>query len=328
MFDSGERPFVSYVLATYNRVDDLEKAIDSILEQNYQAFEVVVISNSTDETDELFADGGRFDDERIHYHHFEGRMGVPRARNIGFEHASGDIIVTIDDDAVLASAGATEEIVSLFRKHQDIGALAFRHENYYTGEAELNGTPDPPEFHLSPSQQYRAPNFVGVGNAIRRSTLEAAGPYPDDFVYGFEEMDLSLRIHDTGYDILYVPSVTIRHKESPKARRPDVEIQERLVENRIRIAVRNLPWRYVAFTTLIWSAYITLLTRDLSSASRVSRRLYEDRQVLLNERTVVHRRTIARVKSRRAMLYLWWYGPHPRRILGSSGDLRRLLWEA
>jgi GT2 family glycosyltransferase len=326
VYNSDDGPLVSYVLATYNRVNDLEEAIESVLDQDYQPVEIVVISNSTDETGGLFEEGGPFDIDRVHYHHFPERMGVPRARNIGFEHAAGDILVTMDDDAVLASTDAIDEIVSLFAEHEDVGALAFQHRNYYTGEIELNGTPDPPP-GMSPDQSYRATNFVGVGNAIRRSTLEVAGTYPDRFVYGFEEMDLSLRIHDTGYDILYTPTVVVRHKESPKARRPGIEVQERLVENRIRIAIRNLPWRYVLFTTLIWSVYALLLTKDPSSLSRISRRLYGNRRDLLGERNVVDARTITRIKSRETMLYLWWYGPHPRRILGSDGDLHRLLWE-
>lgn len=327
MYSPNKDSLVSYVFATYNRPSDLEEAINSVLNQDYQPIEIIIISNSTDKTSELFEDGGPFDQDRIHYYQFPGRMGVPRARNIGYEYASGEIIVTVDDDAVIANADATDEIVSLFREHEDVGAIAFQHRNYYTNEIELDGTPDPPDFHTPPSQQYRTTNFIGVGNAIRRSILEATGAYPDDFIYGFEEMDLSIRIHDTGYDILYAPSILVHHKKSPEARRPSTDVQERFVENRIKIAIRNLPWRYALFTALIWSIYGLLLTRSVSSLSRVFRRLYESKYDLLSQRSVIDRRTISRIKSRKSILYLWWYGPHPRRIFGPNGNPRRLLWE-
>lgn len=327
MPDIGENPLVSYIIATYNRREDLSDAITSILEQDYDNVEIIVVSSSTDDTPEMFEEGGRFDDARITHLHFSERMGVPRARNIGFEHASGEIIATIDDDAVLKNPEATETMISLFREHEDVGVLAFQCRNYYTDEVNPHETPDPPDFDMTMFQEYRATNFVGVGNAIRKSALEAAGTYPSSFRYGFEEMDLSFRIHDSGYDILYTPDIVVHHKKSPEGRIPDTETKERLAGNRIKLAIRNLPWRYVAVTTLLWSVYVVLLTRKLSSLLNVFRRMYEEREELLAARNVVSSRTIARIKSRKTMLYFWWYGPHPRRIFGSKGNLARLFWE-
>jgi GT2 family glycosyltransferase len=327
MSESRERLLVSYVIATYNRRDDLSEAITSILDQEYDDIQIIVVSSSTDDTPELFEDGGPFDRERIEHHHFSERMGVPRARNIGFEHASGEIIATIDDDAVLANADATETMVSLFREHDDVGALAFQCRNYYIGKVNPHETPDPPGFEMTMSEEYRATNFVGVGNAIRASVLEAVGAYPSSFRYGFEEMDLSFRIHDGGYDILYTPDIVVRHKKSPEGRITDTETKERLAGNRIKLAIRNLPWRYVVVTTLLWSAYAIALTRSVSSLFNVLARIYDEREELLNDRNVVAGRTIRRIKSRKTMLFFWWYGPHPLRLFGPYGDFRRLFWE-
>lgn len=327
MSDLDENPLVSFVIATYNRPDDLSETIESVLAQAYSPLEIVVICNSTDETPSMFEEGGQFDQDGIRYYHFPERMGVPKARNVGYESANGDILVGLDDDAVLKDPNATDRIVSLFRTHDDVGVLAFQCRDYYTEEINLHETPDPPALDMTPAQQYRSANFVGVGNAIRRSTLEEAGLYPEDFVYGFEEMDLSFRAHDTGYDILYVPSVTVYHKKSPSARRTDAETQEKLVENRIKLAIRNLPARYVLCTALIWSAYAVVLTRRPSSLARIYRGIYESRKDLLAGRSVIDSRTITRIKSRRAMLFFWWYGPHPGRIFGPSGNLDRLKWE-
>lgn len=327
MFNAADDPLVSYVLATYNRPDDLADALDSILGQSYRPIEIVVISNSTDETSEMFENGGQFDREEIDYYHFQGRTGPSVARNAGYERATGDIIATIDDDAVLANADATDEIVSLFRNHEDVGVLAFQSRDYWTGELIRMEIPDPPDFETPPSERYRATSFIGVGTAIRRSALDAAGLYPETFVYGFEEMDLSIRVLDAGYDILYTPSIVVYHKKSPAGRRPDIEEQERQIENRIRLAVRNLPWRYAVGTTLVWLSYWTLRSGfRLSSLRRILQRLYDDRRALLSERNVVDDETIALLKARSSMLFGWWFGPHPRRILGAKGSLRRLFW--
>lgn len=322
-----DNPLVSFVIATYNRPDDLSDAIDSILEQSYRPIEVVVISNSTDRTAELFENGGLYDDERIKYYEFSGRMGVPEARNAGYQRASGEILVTIDDDAVLANPDATDELVKSFCDQPDVGAIAFQSRNHRTKELIRMEIPDPPAFGRPPTERYRTTSFIGVGNAIRRSVLEAAGTYPKNFVYGFEEMDLSIRILDAGYDILYLPSVVVYHKESPEARRPAIEEQERQIENRIRLAVRNLPWRYVVGTALVWLSYWVLRSGfDVASFRRILRRLYDDRRALFDARDVVDDETIGLLKERSSMLYGWWYGPHPRRVFGDTGDLSRLSW--
>lgn len=320
-------PLVSYVLATYNRPNDLSEAIDSILNQSYEPLEVIVVSSSTDDTADMFEPGGRFDDDRVHYHGYLERMGVPKARNIGYELASGEIFVLIDDDAVIANPDATETIVSRFETHGDVGVLAFQSRNYHTDELIPKEIPEPPDFNTPPTEEYRTTGFIGVGNAIRRSVFEDVGGFPPKFIYGFEEMDLSMRALDSGYDILYVPSVVVRHKKSPKARRPDLEVIERQVENRIRLTIRNLPWRYVIFSTIVWAVYGFVRSKfRVRSLGRIFWNVWTGRNELLSERTVVDGHTIKLLKSRSSTLFCWWYGPDPRRIIGPHGRLRRLFW--
>lgn len=320
-------PLVSFVIVTYNRPTDLVDAVDSVLDQAYDPIEVIVVSNSTDRTSSLFAEGGRYADEAVQYHEFPGRMGVPKARNVGFDLAEGEIVVTLDDDAVIESPEATSTIVSAFLEHDDVGAVAFQSRDYATHRLRRDEVPDPPAFHMTPAEAYRTTNFIGVGNAIRRGALDVVGDYPTDFVYGFEEMDLSLRLLDAGYDVLYLPSVVVLHKKAPAGRLPDLQTQERLVENRLKLAVRNLPWRYVFFTAVVWTVYAAVVTRRLGSVARIYRRLFAERDRLLADRSVIDGATIARIKSRHTMLFLWWYGPHPLRIVGPHGDLERLRWE-
>lgn len=319
-----EEPLVSYVIPTYNRPDDLAEAVESVLEQTYRPIEVVVVSGSTDETASMFREGGRFDRDEVRFYDFPTRMSPPEARNIGYDRASGEILATIDDDAVIANADATDIIVDRFREHGDVGILAFQSRDYYDGELLRKEIPDPPGFKTPPTEEYRTTSFIGVGTAIRKSALERAGDFPDDFEYGFEEMDLSIRVLDSGYDILYVPSLVVRHKKSPTARRPDHVVLELLVGNRIRLAVRNLPWRYVAFSALVWSLYGFARTGfRIEPMRRVLGTLWGQRHDLLEERNVIDGRTISLVKSRDTMLFLWVYGPHPRRLLG---NLKRITW--
>ena len=325
--EHGERPLVSFVVATYNRKAEVQEAIDSLLDQQYPHTEIIVVSNATDGTSELFNEGARFDHESIAYHHFDGRMGVPGARNIGYQRASGDVVVTIDDDAVLPDPDATTRIVELFEKYPDTGILAFQSRNYYTDKLVRKEIPDPPiSQRTTPRESYESTFFVGVGNAIRAEVFEEAGYYPEAFVYGFEEMDLSLRVLNAGYEIRYTPSVVVQHKKSPAGRTPSDESIQNDLENRLRILVRNLPWHYVLLSAIIWSFYALVRARlRPGPVVNAFQQVIASRKELIANRNVVTVDTIDLLK-RRGGVFLWWYGPNPRRFLEEDVGLDRLTW--
>jgi glycosyltransferase involved in cell wall biosynthesis len=88
---------VSVIMPTHNRADSIGKAIDSILAQSHQNYEVIVCDDgSTDDTLKLLQE--RFGSvERIRVLPLE-RGGVSRARNSGLDVAGGDFIAFLDSD--------------------------------------------------------------------------------------------------------------------------------------------------------------------------------------------------------------------------------------
>ena len=299
---STDQPLVSFVIATYNRKADIEEAIDSILEQEYRPIEVLVVSSSTDGTGTLFEDGGPFDHDCVRYYHFEKRMGCPEARNIGYEQANGDIVITIDDDAVIRDVDATSRVVELFEQNPKLGIIGFKGVNP-DGETPYQWVPTRRE--RMADTPFEATHFVGFGNAIRAEVFDEAGMYPGEFVYSFEEKDLSLQTLDSGYRIRYEPSIVVLHKVSSGGRLADREVTRRGLENRIRVAVRNLPWRYVAATTLFW--VLDYVRRSSGNADPLTalQNVFRSGNQLLESRDVVDRTTLDYVRSNDGPLYFW-----------------------
>lgn len=253
-------PLVSYVVATYNRKEELEETLDSVLAQTYEPMEIVIVCNSDDGTSDLFNDGAKFDREEVRYYHSEERMGVPKARNYGYKLAQGKILVSIDDDAVITEANATEQIVTLFEENPNVGAVAFRSVDAQTGDVPTVEFPH--RDNAKPfDESFETTYFLGVGHALQAEALEAAGPYPEDFGYSGEELDLSFRIVDAGYRIRYFPEATVEHKHAQSGRLTGREVIRLTLENRIRLSVRNLPWRYVVVSTVLWTGYVLYLAR-------------------------------------------------------------------
>ncbi len=86
---------VSVVIPTYNRAHLLSLAIDSVFEQTFSDFEIIVIDDgSTDNTAELLH--SRYAD-KIRYFHQENQ-GTAVARNSGVDKATGKYIAFLDND--------------------------------------------------------------------------------------------------------------------------------------------------------------------------------------------------------------------------------------
>ncbi len=84
---------VSVIIPTYNRFEKLKRAVDSVLNQKFKDFELIVIDDgSTDETRDYFE---KFDGIKYIY---QENKGVSAARNTGIKVAKGEWITFLDSD--------------------------------------------------------------------------------------------------------------------------------------------------------------------------------------------------------------------------------------
>jgi len=87
---------VSVIIPTFNRKDTIIRAVSSVLSQNYDELECIVVDDaSTDETLEVLS---RIQDSRLSIVSLKENKGVSAARNIGFDNSSGDFIALLDSD--------------------------------------------------------------------------------------------------------------------------------------------------------------------------------------------------------------------------------------
>ena len=87
------KPLISVVIPTYNREKFIKNTIESVLNQTYQDFEIVVVDDgSTDNTKDVVAS---IKDKRIRYIYQENK-GAQAARNKGLNNAKGNFISFLD----------------------------------------------------------------------------------------------------------------------------------------------------------------------------------------------------------------------------------------
>jgi len=108
--------FISIVVPVYNVADYLHFAIESLIKQTYQNFEVILVNDgSTDDSPILCEDYAK-QYENIHVFHKENG-GLSDARNFGVAKANSDWIFFLDPDDYLEEY-TLELIVKIQETHQ------------------------------------------------------------------------------------------------------------------------------------------------------------------------------------------------------------------
>jgi GT2 family glycosyltransferase len=223
------------------------------------------MDDASDEQDTAALAARTFGDARIRSFHSETPRGVAGGRNVLMQHARGELLVSIDDDAVFIGEDALAEIEQSFSGDPGLGALAFRIINIVGNER----SPLVPFPHVVVSRdpevvQRRAlvSSFRGGGHAIRKCVVESVGNYREDMMFGEEEMDLAYRIIQGGHRIVYEPSVIVEHYPMPSVvgKRGNSSQRELYyhVRNRIYLAYRYLPLKFAIPYVVIWMARYAL----------------------------------------------------------------------
>lgn len=88
-------PIVSIIIPTYNRTDYLKLTLESVLNQTFQDFEIIVVDDGTPNTNnEVLCE--KFD--RVKYIKIENSGGPAKPRNKGILEAKGEYVAFVDDD--------------------------------------------------------------------------------------------------------------------------------------------------------------------------------------------------------------------------------------
>ncbi|MGD8520270.1 MAG: glycosyltransferase [Desulfobacterales bacterium] len=114
MQSRAKTPLVSVIIPTHNRGWAIAEAIDSVLEQDFRDYELIVVDDgSTDNTSDILQSYGNT--VTVIY---QSNKGVSAARNRGIEASTGELIAFLDSDDLWLPRKLSRQ-VAFFKVHPD-----------------------------------------------------------------------------------------------------------------------------------------------------------------------------------------------------------------
>lgn len=191
-------PLVSVLMPVYNAERYVAQAVESILNQTFQDFELIIIDDgSTDRSLEVLQRYAA-QDQRIHLTHSEN-CGIAKTTNKMLSQAAGEFVALMDNDDI-AFPDRLAQQVDLLKSQPNVvgvsGAVQFIDEQ---GRLLLTESPVPQDDQEIQSLLLSgyANNFPHPCAMLRRAALVEIGGYNEALVVA-ADLDMMLRIGEVG----------------------------------------------------------------------------------------------------------------------------------
>jgi glycosyltransferase involved in cell wall biosynthesis len=195
-------PRVSVIVTCYNLGQYLDEAVDSVLAQTFQDFEILVVDDgSTDPETVRLLDDYRRPKTRVVR---SPNGGLPAAKNLGVARTTGAYVCTLDADDRLAPEMLRKSVAAL----DDDPSIAFvSHWLRYFGDESGEWTPASCGFPALLDM-----NTVNGAALVRRAAYEAVGGNDDNFRDGYEDWDFWISLVERGFPGRILPEVLYEYR--------------------------------------------------------------------------------------------------------------------
>lgn len=218
-------PHVSVVMPTINRPQDVERALSSIVHVDYPSWDMLVVDQSDDGQTRQIVQRYAHTLPQLNYRHLHLK-NCSRARNVGIEETSGEILVFLDDDCTVRPDWLTQ-IVEVLDRHPHAmhgyaavlppaglpeTSVAAYWPSYPTmGEIEIQAKGDL-------RTNIRLPHLLGMGACmfVRREVTRQVNRFDVHFGGGgrfpsHEDGDYTYRAFRAGFSFVHAPTVVVDH---------------------------------------------------------------------------------------------------------------------
>lgn len=193
----SKNPLISIVIPAYNQSIYLRDCVDSIINQTFADWEVVIVDDGSPDNVREFAEYYQNIDSRIRFYHTENK-GVGAARNFAVSKCSGKYVMNIDGDDLL-SPYALEFYVKAYEKYPDAAIVKSGYVDFK--DWRRNITEDfKSEYEIKELVNFEYKNMIFKNAYIlhsaclcKREDYDKINGY-DEIIEGYEDWELWLRL--------------------------------------------------------------------------------------------------------------------------------------
>jgi len=226
-YNLSDEPLISVIIPNKDHAADLKKAIESVKQGTYQNLEFIIVENNSTEAATFAYYDELKSDKQVKVVYYEGEYNYSAVNNYGVQHASGDVLLLLNNDIEMIAPDSIREMLAILER-KSVGAVGAKllfpdgevqHAGVIVG---FGGSAGHIFYRLRPEFSYgnRAncvANYSAVTAAcllVRKSTYEQVNGFDEDFAVTFNDVDFCLKIRAFNELIVYTPHAQFYHHES------------------------------------------------------------------------------------------------------------------
>jgi len=214
-----ESPEISVIIPVYNAEKTIAWTIDSILNQTFKNFELIIINDgSTDSTLDIIK---KFKDKRIKVFN-QKNQGAPRARNLGMKKSKGQYISFIDADDMWTNDKLELQLKALKNSKAEV---AYSFVDLIDTNNKKICSLDRQIINGNVQKKIFIKNFIDCGSNVLIKKKNLKHKF-DENLKGGQEWDLLINISKKS-NFICVPKVQILYRLTPKSISSQVKRQEK-----------------------------------------------------------------------------------------------------
>lgn len=228
---SSQRIRVSVIVPTHNSPDQATECLTALRASAPEGVELIAVDDaSTDRTPEVLA---ALSDRVVR---LERNSGPAVARNAGADVASGEILLFVDQDVVVAPE-VIDRVARTFERRPDLGALFGSYDAAPRAPGVVSQFRNLLHHYVHQIGDPEASTFWAGCGAVRREVFQSVGGFTPHIE--LEDVELGYRLRCRGHRILLDRELQVKHLKTWTLRSM----------TRTDIAARALPWARLVLTT-------------------------------------------------------------------------------
>lgn len=254
-------PLISIIILNRNGLDHLKRLFKDFKEKTgYQNFEIIIVDNASNDGSLAFLDKLS---STLPLKIIENKVNetFSHANNQAVKEAAGEFVLLLNND-VEPTYGWLNQLVQVVNKNEDIGAvgakliypyqendpnsfkiqhagIAFKANSVFITPYNIAKGGDP--FDSRYNIEKAVAGVTGACLLVHKELYLKAGGLDEEYNYGYEDVDFSLKLNKMGYRNIYCPRALLFHHENATQKREE-NMQSRVNRNLKNRAILRKKW--------------------------------------------------------------------------------------